>query len=118
MLSEFRHSARVLAKSPGFTAVAVLTLAIAIGANSAIFSLINSVLLRSDVPVRPAEVVRVFTTEPGAARRSRPFSLAEFATLRESHELFADVAAVSFAQTSFGRAGELRRVLTFVVSEN
>src|SRR5260370_34909183 len=61
MMHDFRFAVRQLLKTPGFTSVAVLTLALAIGVNSAIFALINGVLLKPVVPVRPAEVVNVFT---------------------------------------------------------
>ena len=56
MVQDFRFAVRQLLKAPGFTAVAMLTLALAIGVNSAIFALINGVVLKSVVPVRPAEV--------------------------------------------------------------
>jgi hypothetical protein len=86
MLQDFRFALRQLAKSPGFTAVAVLTLSIAIGVNSAIFALVNSVILRPIVPLRPAEVVNVFTARQGAAHDYRQFSFNEFSTLRENTE--------------------------------
>ena len=115
---DFRFGTRLLRKSPGFTAVAILTLTIAIGVNSAIFSLINSVLLRPAVPYKPDEVVCIFTTRQDAARAFRQFSYAEFTTLRESHEVFADVAAVNFNYVSLGRDEGLRRIFAFMVSDN
>ncbi len=60
MIQDFKFAFRQLLKSPGFTAVAVLTLALAIGVNSAIFALINGVVLHPVVPERPNEVVNVF----------------------------------------------------------
>jgi hypothetical protein len=56
MIQDFKFALRQLLKAPGFTATAVLTLALAIGVNSAIFALINSVVLHPVVPLRPNEV--------------------------------------------------------------
>ena len=118
MLANLKFALRQLAKSPGFTLVAVLTLTIAIGVNSAIFSLLNSVLLRSGVPYQPDEVACIYTTRQDARREFRPFSFAEFQTLRKSPEVFADVAAVTFNQVSLGRGEALRRAMAFTVSDN
>ena len=73
-MQDFRFAVRQLLKTPGFTTVAVLTLALAIGVNSAIFALINGVVLKPVVPVRPAEVVNVFTARQNASHDYRQFS--------------------------------------------
>ena len=71
MLQTLRYTLRVLAKSPAFTAVAILSLALGIGANTAIFTLINALLLR-DLPVRdPEQLVQLTATHPD---RNVPFS--------------------------------------------
>ena len=97
MIQDFKFAFRQLIKTPGFTAIAVLTLAIAIGVNSAVFALVNGVILRPVVPLRPAEVVNVFTARQGAAHDYRPFSYNEFSALRENNDVFADVGAMAFA---------------------
>src|SRR2546423_15613090 len=78
MMQDFRFALRQLLKTPGFTSVAVLTLALAIGVNSAIFALINGVLLKPVVPLRPAEVVNVFTARQNASHDYRQFPYNEY----------------------------------------
>ncbi|MEY2577543.1 MAG: putative transport system permease protein [Verrucomicrobiota bacterium] len=118
MIQDFRLAFRQLIKSPGFTIVAVITLALAIGVNSAVFSLINGVVLRPVVQLRPAEVVNVFTARQNANRDYRQFSHAEYQALRESTDVFADAAAVNFALAGIGREEGMRRSFTFLTSEN
>src|SRR4051812_6021447 len=118
MMQDFKFAFRQLAKSPAFAAIAIVTLALAIGTNSAIFALINSVVLRPTVPVRPTEVVDVFTARQNANHDYRSFSHVEYRELRGSGEIFADVAALEFAVAGIGRDHELRRSFAFLTSEN
>src|SRR3989440_1479405 len=119
MIQDFKFALRQLLKSPGFTAVAVLTLALAIGVNSAIFALINGVVLRPMVPVRPNEVVNVFNCRQNANHDYRQFSYNEFRDMRENNgEVFADLAALEFAVAGIGRDHEMRRSFAFLTSEN
>jgi predicted permease len=119
MIQDFKFAFRQLLKSPGFTAVAVLTLALAIGVNSAIFALINGAALRSPVPLRPAEVVNVFTARQNANRDYRQFSYDEYRAVRESgSDVFADVAALEFSLAGIGADQNMRRSFVFCTSEN
>jgi predicted permease len=87
---DIKYAVRRLVRSPGFTLVAVLSLALGIGANTAMFSLVNAVLLR-DLPVRaPEELVEVYTSEEDGypyATSSYP----DFADLRDRNDVFEDV---------------------------
>ncbi len=119
MIQDFRFALRQLLKAPGFTAVAVLTLALAIGVNSAIFALINGVVLRSPIPVRPNEIVNVFTARQNASHDYRQFSYNEYRELRENGaDVFVDLAAIEFAVAGIGRDHEMRRSFAFLTSEN
>jgi putative ABC transport system permease protein len=118
MLANLRLALRLLAKSRGFSAVAIITLAVTIGVNSAIFSLIDGALLRPAVPFKPEQVVCIFTGSRDAKRSFRQFSYAEFEALRESNGLFSDVAAVNFNYVSLGGEMALRRTFAFMVSDN
>jgi len=119
MIQDFKFSFRQLLKSPGFTSVAVMTLAMAIGVNSAIFAMVNGVVLHPVVPVRPNEVVNVFTARQNASHDYRQFSYNEYRELRDNGgEVFVDVAALEFAVAGIGRDHEMRRSFAFLTSEN
>jgi putative ABC transport system permease protein len=118
-MNDFRFALRQLRKSPGFTSLAIITLALGIGVNSAIFALINGVVLRSTIPLRPDEVVNVFTVRQNASHDYRQFSHTEYRELREnSDDIFADVAALEFAVAGIGQDQNMRRSFAFLTSEN
>ena len=102
---DFRFAARTLAKSPGFTAVAVLSLALGIGANTALFSLVNGLLLRHLPVAHPEQLVAVgLPSRTGGVSEGTPrfdlLSLPLYYALRESNRSFSDVLAT-------GRTGGL-----------
>jgi putative ABC transport system permease protein len=117
MIQDFRFAFRQLIKTPGFTLIALFTLALAIGVNSAVFSMINSVVLRPVVRVRPNEVVSVFSARQNA-KDYRQFSYTEYQAIKENSDVFADVAAVNFALAGMGRDEGMRRSFVFITSEN
>src|SRR5438552_4687122 len=119
MIQDFKFAFRQLLKSPGFTAVAVLTLALAIGVNSAIFAMIKATVLHPVVPLRPNEVVNVFTARQKESHHYRQFSYNEYRELRDNGgDVFTDVAALEFAVAGIGRDHEMRRSFAFLTSEN
>ena len=118
-MNDFRFALRQLRKSPGFTCTAIMTLALGIGVNSAIFALVNGVVLRPMVPLRPTEVVNIFTARQNTNHDYRQFSHTEYRELRANGgDLFADFAALEFAVAGIGRDHEMRRSFVFLTSEN
>ena len=72
LIRDVRHGLRSLRRSPGFTAVALLTLALGIGANTAIFSIVNSVILRPLAYPTPDQLMRLTSQFPIAGSTGRP----------------------------------------------
>jgi predicted permease len=91
-LRDLGFSVRLLAKSPGFTAVAILTLAVGVGGNTAVFSLIDGLLLRP-LPVPHAERLVVLRMDENIAEPNYAFCTPFFRGLEGRHDLFADVFA-------------------------
>src|SRR5215211_5892924 len=106
MLQDIRYGIRMLLKQPGFTIVAVITLALGIGANTAIFSLVNSILLRP-LPFRdPDRLVRMVQASPKLGLASWGVSQADFAAYREQNRSFESIAIYNNTATNLTGAGE------------
>src|SRR5689334_5729566 len=90
---DLRYGLRMLAKNPGFTTVAVLTLALGIGANTAIFSLMDAVLLKTLPVTHPEQLVLLRWESPHAVTDSLPYPT--FAELRDSSDVFNGMFAFS-----------------------
>jgi putative ABC transport system permease protein len=93
MLQDLRYALRTLAKAPAFTAIAILTLAIGIGANTAVFSLVNAMLLRPYPYEEPERIVRVYSTDLESGRRGH-MSYPDLLDLAERISVFEAVAGV------------------------
>jgi putative ABC transport system permease protein len=117
MLHDFRHSLRLLRKTPGFTAIAVLVLALGIGANTAVFSLVDTLVLRPRQG-RIDSLVAVFNRDRVKQSEFTDFSYPAYVDLRDRSGVFDSLMAHSF--TTIGiRDGELtRQAFATIVSSN
>jgi len=118
IFQDLGYAWRQLRRNPGFTAVAVLTLALGIGVNATTFSFVNDMIVRPAVRDRQGNLVALHTARAGAGRSFRSFNYAEFTLLRESGGIFSDVAAMQFNYSAVGRAEEVQKRLLCLVSEN
>jgi putative ABC transport system permease protein len=118
LAKDLRFAVRSLRKTPGFTAIALLTLAVATGVNSSIFKIVHDLVLRPLIQEKQSRLVSIFTAREGANRTFRSFTYAEFTALRESPEVFSDVAATQFAFCALGSRDQFQRSYTYFVSDN
>jgi len=118
LLQDVRYGLRMLVKKPTFTIVAVLTLALGVGANTAIFSIVNAVLLRS-LPFRdPDRLVRIYFNNPGVGLRNVRFSVPEFDDLRAQTDVFEDVSVIVLGPTDLTGAKQPEHLEMMEVSPN
>ena len=112
-IQDVRYAGRMLIKSPGFTTIAVVTLALGIGANAAVFSVLNGIFFKA-LPVRsPEQLVHLTPLSNG---RESEFSLAEYQYYRQHTTAFSDIAASS--QVYMADGDDAREVDGAVVTGN
>jgi macrolide transport system ATP-binding/permease protein len=115
---DVRYGIRMLLKSPGFAIVAVITLALGIGANTAIFSIVNTILFHP-MPVQHPEQIYVLANAQDQAAAQVMFSIPEFRDIQsQSKDVFSDTMAMGFGLDGMSTGGKAERVLTQYVSGN
>ena len=117
LLNDLRYGAKMLWKSKGVTIVAVISLAVGIGANSAIFSLLNSLLLRPRPVSHPEQLVELYVSE-GEQRPYSTTSYPSYLDLRDRNDVLSGLAAYGIRQFKFGEANEVEQIWGEAVSGN
>jgi predicted permease len=117
LTQDIRYGIRMLLKNPAMTAVAALTLALGIGANTTIFSAVNGMLLRP-LPVANADQLVVFGAQSQAANPYSAFSFPDFQDIRSQGDGFSDVIAYTLSLAGMDADGKVEPVLFSYVSSN
>src|SRR5258708_24392228 len=116
LLQDIRYALRMLRRSPGFTTVAVLSLALGIGANTAIFSLLDAVLLKM-LPIQKPEELEVIGLR-GHQGAATFFSYPAFRYLRDHNEVFSSMFARTTVPVKVVTTGSSERATAELVSGN
>ncbi|HSF23428.1 MAG TPA: ABC transporter permease, partial [Blastocatellia bacterium] len=116
LLQDLRYGVRMLLKHPGFTFIAVLTLALGIGVNTALFSVVNAVLLRPLPYAEPERLAQVYEANAQQGYDRFAFSLANFVDHRDQQTGFEQMAAYFRRDANLTGAGEPERVQVAIVS--
>src|SRR5438045_6525493 len=118
MIHDFRFAFRQLIKAPGFTFAAVLVLALGIGANTAVFSLVNTLFFAPPAYAKPHEMVQLFSQDKKDPNRFRGFSYPTYCDTLEQNTVFSDAMAFNLALIGLGQKGDTRRTFAAVVTSN
>src|SRR4051812_39819755 len=118
MIQDLKFAVRQLFKAPGFTVTAVIVLALGIGANTAVFSLVHTLFFKPPAYARPNELLQVFSQNTRNPKSYRMFSYPTYRDIREQNTVFTDAMAYNLALVGLGKAGETRRAFGGIVSSN
>jgi predicted permease len=120
---DFRYGVRLLVKSPAFAAVAVVSLALGIGANTTIFTLVNALFLKPLPVEEPSRVMMIYGTDAsgaqgGALGQFLPISRPNFLDYREKNQTFSGTTMMGFAPLSLSGTGDPEQINGQIVSGN
>ncbi len=118
MIHDFRFACRQWIKAPGFAIAAILVLALGIGANTAVFSLVDTMLFAPPGYAQPHQLVQIFSQDKKNPKSFRAFSYPTLSDIRAQNSVFYGVAAHNVGMVGVGEKGNTRRVFADVVSSD
>lgn len=116
LLQDLRYAIRTLSKKPGFALIVILTLAVGIGANTAVFTIINAVLFRPRPVAHPERLVELYVGDARHPYHTGAYQ--DFLIFRDQPEIFSGLAAYNVEQFKLGGAEDVEQVWGEVVSGN
>jgi predicted permease len=118
MIRDFKFAFRQLFKAPGFTIAAVIVLALGIGVNTAVFSLVNTLFFAPPSYAKPHEMVQLFSQDKRDPKKFRGFFYPNYLDIRQQNTVFSDVMSFNLALIGLGQKGDTRRAFSAVVTSN
>src|SRR5947199_1071742 len=118
MVQDLRFAVRQLFKALGFTIAAVTVLALGIGVNTAVFSLVNTLFFAPPAYAKPHEMVQLFSQDKKDPKKFRGFSYPTYRDIRDQNTVFSDAMAFNLALIGLGQKGDTRRAFAAIVSSN
>ena len=118
LIQDIRYGMRGLWRQPGFTLIAVLSLALGIGANTAMFSLVNAVLLKPLQFSEPDRLVVIWEDNPSIGAVHDDVAVANFVDWKTQNKVFDDMAALSFRSFNITGDGEPEKVMAYGATAN
>jgi putative ABC transport system permease protein len=118
MLSDLRYAVRQVTKTPGFSLLAVIALALGIGANSAMFSIINTLFLRPLPYPEPERLVQLTSSLPDRQLNNAPFSWPRYLAVSEQQQVFSELAVAAFNGFTMSGNGDPELIQGVMASAN
>jgi len=118
MIQDFKFAFRQLFKAPGFTIAAVTVLALGIGVNTAVFTLVNTLFFAPPAYAKPHEMAQLFSQDKKDPKKFHGFSYPTYLDIREQNTVFSDVMGFNLALIGLGQKGDTRRAFSAIVTSN
>src|SRR5499427_3249123 len=118
MIGDFKFALRQVFKSRGFTIAAVIVLALGIGVNTAVFSVVNTLFFAPPAYSKPHEMVQLFSQDKKDTAKFRGFSYPTYLDVREQNTVFSNVMGFNVAFVGLGQKGDTRRAFSAIVTSN
>jgi predicted permease len=118
MIRDLKFGFRQLSKAPAFTIAAATVLALGIGVNTAVFTLVNALFFAPPAYAKPHEMVQLFSQNKKDPKKFRGFSYPTYLDIREQNTVFTDVTSFNLVLVGIGQKGDTRRAFSAVVTSN
>src|SRR5213596_2439031 len=118
MIRDLKFAFRKLFKTPAFTISAVTVLALGIGVNTAVFTLVNRLFFAPPAYAKPHEMVQLFSQDKKDPKKFRGFSYPIYRDIREQNTVFSDAMSFNLALIGLGQKGDTRRAFAGIISSN